>query len=168
MKIFKKGLVLFGLFVCGVAATGNPAPAKYDMRCSPLSERIGHPVPGLYPSLANSIINEFPVYTVPEGKYLRNIGYLYSTWGNGHGQKGILYFLGVDRVTPNGHLSFSSVVTTTIDRNSSISDPQALTLRLRAVLLKAFGRQTSAQDKRIMSIRIAQPCFSSNWDGKYK
>ncbi len=168
MRNLKKLLVLVSLFACVVAAGGKSTPAKYDMACTNFNDRIGHPVPGLQASLANSIINEYPVYAVPAKGYLRKVGYLYATWGSGNGKNGVLYFVGLTGSVPWARVTFSQIASTRVGGNTISSDPQAMTQRLRFILSEAVGHQSAAQHKEIMTIRIAQPCFSSNWDGKYK
>ena len=167
MRNLNKILVLASLLASVVAASGGSTPAKYDLACTRSNERIGYSVPGLQPSLANSIINEFPVYAVPNEGYLKKVGYLYPTWGAGHGKNGVLYFVGLTGSVPWARVIFSSIASTQVGENSISSDPRTMTQRLRFILSEAVGHQSAAQHKEIMTMRIAQPCFSSDWDGKY-
>lgn len=138
---------------CFPTAPGNPVshtdgPAVYNDQCTKDSEFVGHPIPGLSPTQANSISNEYPV-TLGTG----TIGYVYTTYGSGKA-----YFVPVSSAVGAGIVSIGIDQSFPVGTNGFVQG-NAGQNTLLTVLIKVI---TAGKAPTLQSA-----CFTSDWDGTY-
>ncbi len=139
---------------CGSGGGGTPVatvlgPAQYNDQCTNAAEQIGHPVPGLAPTDANRITNE---YQVDSGTFVA--GYVYTTWGSS-GNNGLAYFVGTGSV--GAGVSINSSIALPVGTDSFIEGSKV------GSILSAFVK--FATNGVVPTLQKA--CFTSPWNGSY-
>ena len=140
--------------------------AQYDRGCSVLSEKIGHPVPGLKVLIRYAIMNEYPAAIQYSNGNAQLVGYFYTTWGSGHGKGGQLFFVGVDGSLPWAKKAVNSATSILIGENSLIKNKLVLVRKLRQILVQ-FLQPTAIHIAQLHDIQVQQSCFSSDWQGNF-
>ncbi len=124
-------------------------PAQYNDQCTNAAEQIGHPVPGLDPTDANRITDEYPVES---GNFL--VGYAYTTWGTS-GNNGTAYFLAVGSVGAG------------VTVNSSLALPIGSDAFVEGSSAGSFLATLAKFVTNGAVPELKEPCFTSRWNGTY-
>ena len=161
-------MIVLAMTTNGLAATSTPKhdgpPALYRATCSIGALGLGYSVPGTGTAMATAIINEYPVaYPAPDlsGESGELLGYVYTTWGKGHGVDGMAYFVGP---TNGSNRIINGDTFIRLGPNSIASNMQRLTHVVRTTLKQGLP---SRWDAIIARSHADGACFPSDWNGTY-
>ncbi len=161
-------MIVLAMTTTVLAATPAPKldgpPATYRATCTTGSVGLGYSVPGTGIAMTTAIINEYPIdYRIPDpsGKSGELLGYVYTTWGKGHGIDGMAYFVGPsDRATR----LINAGTSIRLGPNDIATDMHRLTQIVRSTLRKIAPPHWGPIIDRSYA---AGRCFPSDWNGTY-
>ena len=138
--------------------------ARYTYTCAQGASGIGYSVPGTGVGITYAIINEYQVlYSEGTGSTKKNVllGYIYTTWGRGHGDGGTAYFVGPYGSTDPMINGATSIL---LGPNGLSKNKKDFLEALRRRLLEVVGKKWK---ESILKTRVEGPCFRTNWNGTY-